>query len=169
MQEPSGSEESIAVKDIFHATYPDGAHDAETLLATPNGDLFIVTKGDTGPSDCTGFRESCAPGATHQLERVGSPTGAGKPRESDRITDGAVSADGQWVVLRTGHSLAFHPTAELMAGNWQGARQVDLKSVGEAQGEGIAVGADNTVYFAGEGGGKSRPGTFARLKCSTKS
>jgi hypothetical protein len=169
VEEPSGSEQSIAVKDVFHATYPDGAHDAETFLVTPNGDLFIVTKGDTGTVGLYRFPRELRVGATHQLERVGKPRGSGKPPENERITDGAVSADGQWVVLRTGHNLAFHRTRELIAGDWQQARSVDLKGVGEAQGEGVAIGAGGTVYLAGEGGGKSRPGTFARLKCSTNS
>ena len=44
--EPS-TEDSVVVKETFHATYPDGAHDAETLLVAPDGGLFIVTKGET--------------------------------------------------------------------------------------------------------------------------
>ena len=165
VQEPSGAEESAAVKDVFHATYPDGAHDAETLLVTPDGALFIVTKGDTGAVGLYRFPRELRPGETHRLERVGQRE-SGKPAENARVTDGAVSADGQWVVLRTGQNLTFHRTAELSAGNWREARSVDLKAIGESQGEGVAIGADGTVYLAGEGGGKSRPGTFARLTCT---
>lgn len=69
------------------------------------------------------------------------------------------------MVLRTSQGLTFHQTAELITGNWREARSVDLKAVGEMQGEGVAIGADGTVYLAGEGGGKSRPGTFARFNC----
>ena len=39
-----------------------------------------------------------------------------KPGAQERITDGAMSADGEWVVLRTEHSLTFHRTAELDRG-----------------------------------------------------
>jgi hypothetical protein len=53
----------------------------------------------------------------------------------------------------------------LIAGDWREVRRFDLKPVGEAQGEGIALGAGDTVYLAGEGSGRSRPGTFARLTC----
>jgi len=165
LPEPSGDETSAAVKDVFHATYPDGMHDAEALLMTPAGDLLIVTKGDTGAVALYRFPRELRSGATHQLERVGKPREPGKPGENESITDGAVSADGQWVVLRTGQGLTFHQTAQLITGNWREARSVDLKAVGEAQGEGVAVGVDGTVYLAGEGGGKSRPGTFARLIC----
>lgn len=165
VQEPSGAEASIAVTDVFHATYPDGAHDAETLLVTPDGALFIVTKGDTGAVGLYRFPRELRAGATHQLERVGKPRGSGKPAKNARVTDGSVSADGQWVALRTGQSLTFHRTAELITGNWREVRSVDLRAIGETQGEGVAIGPDGTVYLVGEGGGKSRPGTFARLAC----
>jgi hypothetical protein len=159
----------VAVKDVFHATYPDGPHDAETLLITPDGGLFIVTKGDTGPIAVYRFPRDLRSGATHQLERVGQPRGAGKTAASERITDGAISADGQWAVLRTNQSLTFHRTAELTAGNWREVRRVDLSGFDEPQGEGVALGDDASVYLAGEGGGNSRPGTFARFVCAPSS
>lgn len=159
---------TVAATEALHATYPDGAHDAEALLITPAGDLLIVTKGDTGPVALYRFPRELRPGATHQLERVGQPRAPGKPVASERITDGAVSADGRWVVLRTTHRLTFHQTAELIDGNWREARSVDVTAVGETQGEGVAMGADGTVYLAGEGGRKSRPGTFARLDCTKR-
>jgi len=165
LPEPSEAATAAAVTDVFHATYPDGAHDAEALLVTPAGDLLIVTKGDTGAVALYRFPRELRPGATHQLERVGQPRAPGKPVESERITDGAVSVDGRWVVLRTTHRLTFHQTAEFVSGTWREARNVDLTTVGETQGEGVAIGGDGTVYLAGEGGGKSRPGTFARFNC----
>lgn len=165
--EPS-NEDSIAVKDTFHATYPDGAHDAETLLVAPDGGLFIVTKGETDAVGLYRFPRELRPGATHQLERVGKPRASGKASKTERITDGAVSPDGTWVILRTGQSFALHPSADLFAGNWTDAGRVDLKAIGEAQGEGVAIAADGTVYLTGEGGGKSQPGTFAKYSCSLK-
>jgi hypothetical protein len=168
-QEPSGSDASVAVTDAIHATYPDGAHDAEALLVTPDGGLFIVTKGDAGPVALYRFPRELRPGSTHPLERVGQRHGSGTPGKSERITDGAVSAKGEWIVLRTGQHLTFHRAAELLAGNWRAATRFDLAPIGEAQGEGVAIDADDTVYLTGEGGGKSRPGTFARLICSAGS
>jgi hypothetical protein len=164
--EPQAADTSVAVTDIFHATYPDGAHDAEALLVTPDGGVFIVTKGDTGAVALYKFPAELKPGTTHQLQRIGKPRGSAKPGAAERVTDGAVSSNGEWVVLRSGAQLTFHRMADLLAGNWRAARTVDLKAVGEAQGEGVAMGADDTVYLAGEGGGKSQPGTFARLTCS---
>ena len=165
--EPS-NEDSVAVKETFHATYPDGAHDAEALLVAPDGGLFIVTKGETDAVGLYRFPRELRPGATHPLERVGKPR-AGKASETERITDGTVSPDGTWVVLRTKQGFAFHRAADLFAGNWTDAGRVDLKAIGEAQGEGVAIAADGTVYLTGEGGGKAQPGTFAKYTCAVKS
>jgi hypothetical protein len=162
--EPS-NEDSVAVEETFHATYPDGAHDAEALLVAPDGGLFIVTKGETDAVGLYRFPRELRPEATHQLERVGKPR-AGPASETDRITDGAVSSDGTWVVLRTKQGFTFHRAADLFAGNWNETGRVDLKAIGEAQGEGIAIAADGTVYLTGEGGGKAQPGTFAKYACS---
>lgn len=141
LPEPS-TEDSVAVKDTFHATYPDGAHDAETLLVAPDGGLFIVTKGETDAVGLYRFPRELRPAATHQLERVGKPRATGKVSEAERITDGSTSPDGTWVVLRTRHGFAFHRAADLFAGNWTDAGHVDLKALGEAQGEGVAIAAD---------------------------
>lgn len=164
LAEPAGAAGNVA-SEAIHATYPDGSHDAETLLATPDGNLFVVTKGDTGPVALYRFPRDVRPGASVQLERVGKPRSGGKS-ESDRITDGTVSADGQWVALRTKTSLIFYRAADLLAGNWREAGRVDVTSLGEPQGEGVAFAADRSVYVASEGGGKSQPGTLGRLTCA---
>jgi hypothetical protein len=164
--EPVGGEDSVAVHDVFHATYPDGAHDAETLLVTPDGRMLIVTKGGTGPVALYAFPPELRPGGTHRLVQMGQARSGGNPKTDDRITDGAVSPAGDWVVLRTRRYLALHRSADLFAGHWREARRVDLKVLDEPQGEGIALGLDGTIYVAGEGGGRSRPGTFARLTCT---
>jgi hypothetical protein len=105
-------------------------------------------------------------GSSVVLERVSGPPGSGKPGPEDRLTDGAVSPSGAWIVLRTNGALRLHRTADLMAGNWREAARVDLRPLREPQGEGVTFGDDNTLYLVGEGGGKKQPGTFARLTCT---
>ena len=36
----------------------------------------------------------------------------------------------------------------------------------EPQGEGVAFADETTLYLVGEGGGKGRPGTLARMTCT---
>jgi hypothetical protein len=164
LPEPEEAQGSAAVTDIFHATYPDGAHDAEALLIGGDGRLHIVTKGETGPIAIYRFPSRLQPGVTMQLERVGAPASM-KPNRASRITDGAVSPDGQWVVLRTLSALSLYRSSDVLAGQWRAAARVDLTPLGEPQGEGVALGADKTVFLVGEGGGKGRPGSFARFSC----
>jgi hypothetical protein len=161
-----GAEESVTATDTFHATYPDGAHDAETLLIAADGTLYIVTKGETDAVGLYRFPRELRAGATHQLERVGSGRASKKGAAADRITDGSVSPDGTWVALRTRQGFTLHRAADLFAGNWTEAGRVDLTTVGEVQGEGITIADDGTVYLTGEGGGKAQPGTFASYTCA---
>ena len=163
--EPASADRTAAVKDTFQVAYPDGSHDAEALLVAADGRVFIVTKGETGAVALYGSQGELKLGAANRLERVGKPRASGKAAEGDRITDGAVSHDGSWVVLRGKNKVSFHRAADLFAGSWKPVREVDVTGLREPQGEGIAMGADGTVYLTGEGGGKSQPGTFATLAC----
>lgn len=164
--EPAEGTGSAKVADVFHATYPDGSHDAEALLVTPDGRLLIVTKGDTGPVALYRFPQELRTGTTVRLERVGGPRDTAAPAENDRITDGAVSPDGRWIVLRTTQALLFYRAHDLLAGNWREAGRVALGPVGEPQGEGVTFGSNDSVYLMSEGGGKKQPGAFVRLTCT---
>ena len=163
--EPDSAATSVAVREAFHATYPDGAHDAEVLLVTPKGEIFIVTKGETGPVGLYRFPREMKPGGTVKLEAVGQAR-SGKNSEDDHLTDGAVSPDGSWIVLRTKTRLLFYSTRDLTTGNWREAGRVSLANLKEPQGEGVAFVDDKTLVLVSEGGGKSQPGTFARLTCT---
>jgi hypothetical protein len=169
ISEPAEPGGSAKVADTFHATYPDGSHDAEALLITPEGRLLIVTKGDSGPVSLYRFPAELRTGTTMRLERVGGPRkSASRAEKDDRITDGAVSPDGNWIVLRSTHALTFHRAADLLAGNWREAGRVTLAGLGEPQGEGVTFAANDAVYLMSEGGGKKQPGAFARLTCTLK-
>lgn len=159
--EPDAAARSIAAEAI-HATYPDGGHDAETLLIA-DGQLYIVTKGDTGPVAIYRFPASLQPGSTVKLERVVQLTA--KPTQAERITDGSVSPDGKWVALRTKERLMFY-SSDVLTGSTKVTATIDLRPLNEPQGEGVALGADHVVFLAGEGGGKGQPGTFVRFTCA---
>ena len=167
--EPAEATGSAKVADVFHATYPDGSHDAEALLVTSEGRLLIVTKGESGPVSLYRFPAELRSATTMRLERVGGPRKTGSPAEKDdRITDGAVSPDGNWIVLRSTQALTFYRAADLLAGNWREAGRVSLAGIGEPQGEGVTFAANDAVNLMSEGGGKTQPGAFARLTCTLK-
>jgi hypothetical protein len=164
LEEPADSPPSSLAADVVRATYPDGPRDAETLLVTPDGRLFIVTKSRNASGAIYRFPAGFQAGASVRLERVGKPRGDGEGPVDEPVTDGAVSPDGAWVVLRSERTLVFHRLADLTAGRWHEASRIDLRPLGEPQGEGVAVAADGAIYLAGESGAPGA-GTFARLRC----
>lgn len=163
LTEPSDAT-AVVRAEPFHATYPDGAHDAESLIVAPDGSLLVVTKGDSGPVAVYRFPRELKSGTPMQLERVGQPLIA-KPTPRQRVTDAAVSGDGQWVALRTNDALMFYRASEFLRGEFREAGRFDLKALGEPQGEGIVFGSGDAVHVAGEGGGKKAPGTLGTLSC----
>lgn len=162
--EPTTPGSTAKVDAVYRAAYPDGAHDAEALLAGADGALFVVTKGDTGSVALYRFPKNLRADATMTLDHVGTLSRQ-QPAKGARITDGAISADGRTVVLRTESALTFYPAAAFLKGTFEPSRRVDLTSLGEPQGEAVSFGPSNTLYVAGEGGGKSQPGTLAVISC----
>jgi hypothetical protein len=173
MAEPRPGSVTAAVSaEAFHATYPDGPHDAESLFVDADGRIFIVTKGRL----TTVYRFPSPPTAnsTSRLEKVASLTleretvsGAkGKDRNVEPATGAAISPDQNWVAIRSNHSAWFFRTRDLEAGRPADPIQADLSPLGEPQGEGIAFGSDETIYLVGEGGSKGRPGTLTSIHCS---
>ena len=97
------------------------------------------------------------------MHSPGGPLGASSsPPHATRST----KPSEKTVVLRTRTALVFYRAAAFLKGDFNEARRVDLKSIGEPQGEAVAFGPSNTVYLAGEGGGKTLPGTLAVLSCA---
>jgi hypothetical protein len=162
--EPPPGAASVKVDAVLHATYPDGAQDAEALLATRDGTLYIVTKGETGGVALYRLPRDARAGEPARLERIGPALAKGRTAEV-RITDGAISPDGELVALRTRESLAFYRAADFLKGDFRELRRADLRPIREPQGEGVAFGPGDTIYLAGEGGGKSQAGTLAVLSC----
>ena len=134
------------------------------MLVSPDGTLFIVTKGDTGSVAVYKFPRELKADATMKLERVGKAL-VEKAKGNSRVTDGAFSADGRWVVLRTNDTLTFYPGENFVKGEFRESHRMSLSALKEPQGEAVAFGRGNTVYLAGEGGGKKQPGTLAALSC----
>jgi hypothetical protein len=163
--EPANATGAAQIDGVIRATYPDGAHDAEALLASSDGTLYIVTKGETGPVALYRVPREAKDGAVVKMERIGAPASSKRTADTARITDGAMSPDGEWAVLRTQTSLTFHRTSDFLKGDISQGRRVDLSPLREPQGEGVALDGKNNVYLAGEGGGRSRSGTLAVLSC----
>jgi hypothetical protein len=144
--EPAAGQTTSAPAQALRLRYPDGPHDAETLLVDPrSGTLAIVTKSFAGDSGVYVAAHPSA-GATTTLRRAaGLRLGIG-----GLATAGDVSADGRVIVVRTytgfvawerrrGDSLARAMRRTPCAGRVSLAR--------EGQGEALALTADGRAFL----------------------
>ncbi|MDQ6525773.1 hypothetical protein RB608_19310 [Nocardioides sp. LHD-245] len=134
---PFGRGEREVDAPTYELVYPDGPHDAETLLADPaTGRLYVVAKEFIG-------RLYAAP------ERL-DPDGPNELTAVDQVlgiaTDGSFHPDGRHLVLRNYGQAAVYtwPGLERVA-------QVDLPS--QPQGEGLAISETGEVLLSSEGEG----------------
>jgi hypothetical protein len=162
--EPSPRDPTAPVLDSFHATYPDGPHDAEAFFVTEAGEMFVVTKGETGSIALYGFGPSPRSGASTILKQVAVLRSDTVPRNL-RITGASASPDGKWVALRTRDSIQIHDAARFSRGDLGSVRSYAVTSLREPQGEGVTLGPSGAVFLTGEGGGKGAPGTLAAGIC----
>jgi hypothetical protein len=150
--EPALDAQATSPAEAITLTYPDGARDAEALFIA-RGELFIVSK--TNPQTTALYRAALT-ARTGTLTAVTRLPLAG-------VTGGSISPDGEWVALRTNEELMVYRAEELASGQGAEPRRFALMSVGEPQGEGVAIGADGVIYLVGEGGGGG--GTLAAIRC----
>jgi len=143
--EPAQLEDEENVK--FHRydfEYPDGAHDAETLLIEPETKrLYFVTKVKAKAAAFYAAPETPSREGTNKLTKVGDA-----PASQTGVTDGTFMPDGKTVVLRTYFhvaSVAWGETPTLVA----------QTSTPFAQGESVAVGPAGTDILAGSEGKNS--------------
>lgn len=136
---PLAQGDSHVAGETFDLAYPDGPHDAETLLAHPKtGRLFVVTKGVLGGSLYAAPR-TLDPTSTNRLEKLDAEL-------PGLVTDGAFLPDGDHVVLRNytrGFVWSVAPLGEVG----------DFELPPQGQGEGLAVSPGGEVFLSSEGAG----------------
>jgi hypothetical protein len=164
LPEPLPTDQTATSKEAFHATFPDGPHDAEAMFVSSSGEIFIVTKGETGPIALYRFGASPKAGGTTVLQKV-AVLQSGAIAKNQWVTGASASPDGKWIAMRTHGAAYFYDAERLLKGDAKGPLKYDATSLREPQGEGIAFGPDGAVFLAGEGGGKGTPGTLSSGVC----
>jgi hypothetical protein len=162
--------------DVRRLVYPDGPHDAETLLLPADGRPVIVTKDLGGRSGVYTTDVPPAGPSPTPLRRVGQlvvpptnteggPVGPLGPFGRGLYTGGALSADGRVAAVRTYTDAFLFPVAGGTADDVVAALRgtpVTVALPGEPQGEAIAFTADGTLLSAGESGsGRGAAGLVA--------
>lgn len=136
---PVGRGDRTVDAETYDLTYPGGAVNAETLLSDPTtGRLYVATKNVFG-------------GSLYAAPARLDPEGPNRLREVGPVlpiaTDGAFFPDGRHVILRD-YSRAVVYT-------FPGLEEVgSFRLPDQDQGEGLAVGPDDTVHVSSEGQGE---------------
>lgn len=153
MAEPASiRDQGVGDWELLALTYPDGPHNAETLLVDPlSGDLFIVTKGEQ-----TKLYGLPAPLASGELVALADPN-----FPSAIATAGDISANGDAIVVR-GYAQAFLWLRPMDASVEQAmlGEPCSIPLAAEQQGEcvalvglGLGVGGERGYYTVSEGAG----------------
>ena len=135
MRVPFGTGDRTVTPPAYSLVYPDGAHDAETLLAAPDGRLLVVSKNLFGGAVYAAPRHLSA-SEPNELTRV--------TRTMGFVTDGAFFPDGRQYVLRDYRTAAVYT----YPGN---ERVASFRLPDQQQGEGIAVDEGGWVHVSSEG------------------
>jgi hypothetical protein len=154
---------TTAQAEALHARYPEGPRDAESLFVHA-GELYIITKGRH--HDVVLYRWPAAHGSGEVV--VLEPVRVLAPRSGsrdDRVTAASATPDGRWIGVRTYRALFLYPANDFISGAAVRAHTFDLSPLGEAQGEGLVVLDDGTVWLSSEAGGGQGP-VWSRLRCS---
>jgi hypothetical protein len=119
----------------YQLRYPDGPHDAESLIAAPGGRLYVITKGILGGTAYVAPRHLDA-GRTNTLRPIASV--------DVWATDAALFPDGKHVLVRGYDTAAIY--------TFPGFRPVasfDLPR--QKQGEGVSISSSGRIRLSSEG------------------
>ncbi len=130
-------------------TYPNGSNNAETLLVHPwTGDIYVVTKKETGPAGVFKMKPAFGTGVAVTSEKVADVAVPSQPE--GRLTGGSISPDGRRVMLcdlEGGYELVLPEGVDDPDAVWaQQASTVDLGD--RKQGEGVSYGRDGLSLYA---------------------
>jgi hypothetical protein len=131
--------------EVLRFTYPDGAHNAETLLVDPQtGDLVIVTKA-TGTVAAYRAPGDSPADAVSELQLVATfDIGQG-----EEASAGDMSPSGDRVLLRTYNSLLIweRPRGASLADVFAESG-TEIPSAEEARGEAVTFSADGSSWYS---------------------
>ena len=134
-QVPVGRGDQTVEAPAYELTYPNGPHDAESLIAAPGGRLYVITKGLMGGTVYAAPRH-LDPDQPNQLRAAGAV--------DVWATDAALFPDGEHVLVRGYDTAAIYTFP-----GFQPVATLDLPH--QKQGEGVSIGASGRIRISSEG------------------
>lgn len=132
---PVGRGDRDVSAPAYELVYPDGPHDAESLVAARNGRLYLITKGLLGGTAYAAPRH-LDPDRPNRLRPVASV--------DVWATDAALFPDGRHVLVRGYDTAAVYTFPDFTP-----LASFDLPR--QNQGEGVSIGPDGRVRLSSEG------------------
>jgi hypothetical protein len=160
--EPVPTQSGPLAVETFPVVLPDGPRDIEALIVLPGERILVVTKGRNHPVTVYRYPGALRPEATvlEEVQRL-SETARIFPRQ---VTGGTSTPAGDVAALRTYGSLQFYSVrGDTLIPADSGF--VDLRGLGESQGEGVGIAGDGMVLLTSEGGPGGGPGSISTLRC----
>jgi hypothetical protein len=147
---------SLGGIETLPLVYPDGTHNAETLLVDPiTGDLFVVTKSSSGESHVFRAPAPLSTATANQLQDTGvtllfgTATLPGEPR----ATGGDVSPAGDQIVVRTyDHAYLWRRIAGQTVAQALAGMPCPLPLHEDLHGEALGFAADGSGYYTASEG-----------------
>ena len=148
--------------DVFPMALPNGPRDMEAMFVLPGEEVFFVSKGRSHPVTLYRYPPPLREGETVTLQAIQDLSDARMPIHR-QVTGADAVADGTLVALRSYEALSFF---EVDAGRLVPIPEgrVGLGTLGEAQGEAVALGARGEVMLTSEGI-LNRPASMVELRC----
>ncbi len=164
VREPSAADETVTAQR-FPVRFPHGPRDVEALHVLPGERLFFITKGRAGPVELYRYPGPPAEDEPVELERIQILTDRA-PLLPSMVTGSAASPDGSLVAVRTYQALTFHlPDSAGLLEEVPGGT-VNLRPLGEVQGEAVAFLSGDRLVLTSEAGPGGEVGSMAFLRCS---
>lgn len=132
---PVGRGDRAVSPVVYELVYPDGPHNAESLLAHPDGRVFVATK-DWGGGSLYAVPKHLHPDRPNRLKEVAPVI--------PMATDGAFFPDGKHVVVRGYYSATIY--------DWPSMDRVgSFRAPDQEQGEAIGVTRSGEIVVTSEG------------------
>jgi hypothetical protein len=163
VREPDPRSATTADVQVFRMRMPAGARDVEAIFVLPGERLHLVSKGSN--HEVAVYRYPGALRTDGVAELTETQRLSDGPRALPRqVTGAAASRDGERVAIRTYEALMLYRVqGDSLVALEEGT--VNLRTLQEPQGEGVAVGEDGLIALTSEAGPAGQRGSLAVLRC----
>jgi hypothetical protein len=163
LREPDPRSATSASVEVFRMRLPAGARDVEAIFVLPGEQVHLVSKGSNNEVAVYRYPGPLRSDTVAVLEETQRLSDG--PRVLPRqVTGAAASWDGERVAIRSYEALLLYGVEGDSLVALEGGT-VNLRTLEESQGEGVALGDEGLIALTSEAGPAGRRGSLAVLRC----